>query len=337
MTGPRPGSRFISWRAWRAIGLVLMAAVAVAILGCSDEPEAPTAPAAALTAASTADATAPVAPIANGFPLTVTDTSGVEVEILDRPRAIISYSPGATESLFAIGAGDQVVAVDRFSNYPPAAASLAALEYSSPDPEAALSFEPDLVILSSNQSEQVEQFRNAGMTVIDMASADSLEQVYEQIELLGLATGHVDEAAAVVEDMQARIAEVTSRIADVEQGPRVFFELTSDLYSVAPDSFVGGLIETLKGQNVAAGAVSQFPQLTAEAVIAADPEVVFLADAAFGESLETVGARPGWDAVAAVVEGRVVALDADASNRPGPRLVDAIEAMARAMYPDRFE
>ena len=158
-----------------------------------------------------------------------------------------------------------------------------------------------------------------------------------RIELLGAITGHEDKAAEVIADMQARIAAVEEQVAEVDEGPRVFFELTPDLYTVAPDSFVGAMLTRLKAQNIAEGAASQFPQLSNEAILAADPEVIFLTDAEFGESLETLAARPGWDAISAVTEERVYPLDGDLATRPGPRLVEAIEAMAAALYPELFE
>ena len=153
--------------------------------------------------------------------------------------------------------------------------------------------------------------------------------------MLGRATGHEPAARALVSDMQQRIGVVTARIADVDRGPTVFYELTDDLYTAAPETFIGGMLQLLRAENVAAGATSPFPQLTAEAVLAANPQVVLLAD---GEwvSVESVAKRPGWAGVAAVTSGRIYAIDPDLGNRPGPRIVDAIEQMARAIYPERF-
>ncbi len=327
---------------------VLTIALAVLVVACTggDDGAATATPATVPGGATQASATAaPAQPIpaeqtaasSAAFPLTVTDFGGAEVTVDAEPRAIISYSPGATEILFAIGAGDRLVAVDEFSDFPAATADLPHLAYSSPDPEAALAHAPDLVILATRQNEQVAIFRGLGMTVVYMASADSLDQVYEQIVLLGTLTGRETEAEALVAEMQSRIAAVTERLADVEIGPRVFYELTNDLYTVAPDTFVGALLETLKAQNVAAGAASQFPQLSAEAVIAADPEVVLLTDAEFGENLETVAARPGWSGVSAVVNERVYPVDGDLTDRPGPRLAEGIEVLAALLYPELFE
>jgi iron complex transport system substrate-binding protein len=323
---------------------LLMIALAVLVVACTggddDTATATTGAATQATATATPEQPLPAEQMAASgaaFPLTVTDFGGAEVTIAAEPRAIISYSPGATEILFAIGAGDRLVAVDEFSDFPAAAADLPHLAYSSPDPEGALAHAPDLVILATRQNEQVAIFRGLGMTVVYMASADSLDEVYEQIVLLGTLTGREAEAEALVADMQSRIAAVTERLAGVESGPRVFYELTNDLYTVAPDTFVGALLEALKAQNVAAGAASQFPQLSAEAVIAADPEVVLLADAEFGESLETVAARPGWAGVSAVVNARVYPIDADLTDRPGPRLAEGVEVLAALLYPELFE
>ena len=270
------------------------------------------------------------------FPLTITDASGTAVVMASPPGRIISYSPGATEILFAIGAGGRVVAADRFSDYPAAAEALPKLEYLDPDPEAALALEPDLMLFASAQRAQLQQFRDLGMTVLFLPEPDSIEGIYEQIRLLGRLTANVDAAERLAAEMRDRIAVVTDAIAGVEQGPRVFFELSAELYTVAPDTFVGGMLSTLKAHNVAAGAPTSFPQLSAEAVIDADPEVVLLADAEFGESLASLAARPGWAGVSAVVNGRVYAIDPDTTNRPGPRIADGIEAIARALYPDRF-
>ena len=275
---------------------------------------------------------------AQAFPRTITDSSGAEVMITAKPRRIISYSPAATEILFAIGAGDRIVAADLFSDYPAETAALPKLEYSSPDPEAALALEPDLLLFATRQRDQLQQFRDLGMTVLLIEAADSVEAVYESIILLGELTDNEQRAEALVRSMRERIEAVTAALSDVEQGPRVFYELSPDLYTVAPATFIGRMLSLLRTDNVARGTESPFPQLSAEAVIEADPEVVLLADAeSAGVTAESVAARPGWAGVAAVVNGRIYPIDPDIVNRPGPRIVEGIEAMARALYPDRFE
>lgn len=309
----------------RAVSLVVASLCAIA-LACSDN-EAPTSTAA--TAAAQAGG------VAAAFPRTITDSSGAAVTIAAQPQRIVSLSPGATEILYAIGAGARVIATDRFSDYPAAAKALPKLEYSQPSAEAAVALAPQLVIMTTRQREQVQQFRDLKLTVLYIEEGESIDAVYRTITLFGEITGETPAAAQLVSSMRARIERVTAAVADVRQGPRVFYELSADLYTVAPATFIGGMLSALKAQNVAAGATSPFPQLTAEAVLGADPEVVILSDAAYGESLQTVGARPGWAAVSAVKNRRVYPIDADIVNRPGPRIAEGMEALARALYPER--
>ena len=175
------------------------------------------------------------------------------------------------------------------------------------------------------------------MTVLFLDSAQNIEGVFETVALLGLVTGNEQQAADLVASMRGRIEAVTAALEEVEEGPLVFFELTADLYTVGTDTFVGELLTLAKARNIAEGAASSFPQLSAEAIIDAAPDVVLLADAAWGESYETVCARPGWDAIPACVNERVHGVDGDLTSRPGPRIVDGLEQIARLLYPDRFE
>lgn len=295
------------------------------------------APATATASATPATATpTPTRAATPAFPLTIEDSDGVAVTLEAAPQRIICYSPGVTEIVFAVGAGDRVVAADEFSDYPPETADLPKLTYSSPDPERALTLTPDLVIMSSHQREQIEQFRGLGMTVLFVNEAESLEGVMETVVLFGAVTGNREQAAELVASMRARVEAITSALEGIEDGPRAFFELTADLYTVGPDTFVGNLLTLARAQNVATGASSRFPQLSAEAIIAADPEVVLLADGAWGESLETVCARPGWDATSACINERVHPVDGDLTSRPGPRVVEGLEEIARLLYPDLF-
>ncbi len=294
-------------------------------------------PTATATPTPTPTATPTPTPTAAAYPRTVEDSAGTAVTLEAAPARIISYSPGATEILYAIGAGDRVVAVDDFSDFPPAAIELPKVAYSSPDPERALSLEPDLLLMATRQREQIEQFRSLGMTVLFLDSAQDIEGVFGTIALLGEVTGNEAQAAELAASMRERIAALTAALEDVEEGPLVFFELTADLYTVGTDTFVGELLTLAKARNIAEGAASSYPQLSAEAIIDAAPVVILLADAEWGESPETVCARPGWAAIPACVDERVHPVDGDLSGRPGPRIVDGLEQIARLLYPDRFE
>jgi len=271
------------------------------------------------------------------YPLTLTDGQSRSVTLEDAPQRIASLSPAATEVLFAIGAGDQVAAIDKFSNYPPEAATREQLDAFQPSVEAIAGAQPDLVFLVYDPGNLVDGLENAGLTVFFLETPTSVEGVLEQIQLLGRATGHPQEADELVSTMQQGIDDIQERLADVEQGPRLFHEVDNQLYTVAPASFVGSLYTILKAQNIAAGTDQAFPQLSQEAIIEADPEVIILGDAAGGETAETVKARPGWGSISAVKDNRIYVIDPDIVSRPGPRLVDALETLAQALYPERFE
>ena len=309
------------------LGLLFLFATGLIAAACS-EADSPVFQPSAEQALPTADAS---------FPLTISASAGVDVTLEVPAQRIVSYSPGATEILFAIGAADQVIAADEFSDFPAAAAALDKVAFSDPDPERALSLNPDFLIMTGRQVAQVPQFRLAGLNVALLQEPDSLVGVLEHIRLLGRVTGNVNQANALADDMQARIDAVIAVVADSDtDSPVVFYDLTSDLYTAGPDTFIGGMLTLLGARNVAEGATSPFPQLTAEAVIDANPAVVLLTDAEFGESLETVAARPGWSGVSAVVDQRVFPLDPDLVNRPGPRIVEGFETMAALLYPDLF-
>jgi len=275
------------------------------------------------------------------YPLTIVDTVGREVTIEAQPQRIASLSPAATEVLFAIGAGDQVIAVDKFSNYPEEATTRQQLDAFEPNLEAIAGVESDLVLLFYDPGELADSLERLGMTTAVLGSIEetpeSVEAVFDQIRLLGQMTDHVQEAEELVADMQDRVDAVEEALADVEQGPRIFHEVDATLYTAAPDSFVGGLYKILKAQNIAAGAGQPFPQLTQEVIIERDPEVIILADGGYGESPDTVRARAGWGNISAVGNDRIVVIDPDIVSRPGPRCVDALEALAAYLYPERFE
>jgi len=275
------------------------------------------------------------------YPLTIVDTVGREVTIGAQPQRIASLSPAATEILFAIGAGDQVIAVDMFSNYPEEATTRQQLDAYEPNLEAIAGMQPDLVLLFYDPGELAASLERLGITTAVLGSVEetpeSVEAVFDQIGLLGFMTDHLQEAGDVVAEMQERVDAVEEELADVEQGPRIFHEVDATLYTAAPESFVGGLYKILKAQNIAAGADQPFPQLSQEVIIERDPEVIILADGAYGESPDTVKARPGWGNIAAVRNDRIFVIDPDIVSRPGPRCVEALETLAEYLYPERFE
>lgn len=314
-----------------AIALLLVAILAT---GCSEDSSSATASASA-TAEATGTSTATEAATPEVTPISVTDSSGETITLEAPPTRVISHSPAATEILFAIGAGDLVVAADEYSNFPPEAEALPKVTYSSPDPELDLSFEPDVVIFAGRQEDSLGHFRELGLTVFFLREPADLEGVFENIRLLGVLTGHEEGAEAVVAEMQSRLDAVAAAIADVGEGPVVFYELTEDLYTVSTESFIGAALTFVHARNVAEGTEGDFPQLSSEAVVEADPDVILMADADFVDPA-SVPARAGWAGMKAVVDGRIHPVDGDIMSRPGPRIVDGIEELARLFYPDRF-
>jgi iron complex transport system substrate-binding protein len=277
-----------------------------------------------------------VAAAAVQHPLTLTDGKGRSVTLPAAPQRIASLSPAVTEILFAIGAGSQVAAVDKFSDFPPEAKTRQQLDAFQPSVEAIAGAQPDLVLVFFDPGNLVDGLARAGVTVFFLETPTSVDGVLEQIRLLGEATGHPLEAEELVGAMQRRIDAISERLAAVQQGPRLFHEVDNQLYTAAPNSFVGDLYLILKAQNIAAGTAQAFPQLSQEAIIQQDPEVIVLADVAAGESPETVKARPGWGSISAVKNNRIYAIDPDIVSRPGPRLVDALETLAKLLYPETF-
>ncbi len=263
------------------------------------------------------------------------DSSDTTVPSAENSLKIVSLSPTATEMLYAIGAGEQVVAVDSLSTYPaevaPKVTKISAYE---PSAEAILAYEPDVVLISNDMNKITEQLTSANpeIQVWTGAAAASLDDVYKQITELGDLTGRADAAEDVIEDMQERIEDaIPENLDDVTFS--AFYELDNTYYSVTSNTFVGALMKQLGFNSIADGVEegNDYPQLSAEAIVAADPAVIFLADTkCCQQSAETVAARPGWSGIAAVKNENVVELDDDIASRWGPRVVDLIEQMAAA-------
>lgn len=249
---------------------------------------------------------------------------------------IVSLSPTATEMLYAIGAGDQVVALDSLSTFPAETADkVTEISAFEPNAEAILGYEPDLVLISNDMNKISEQLTAAdpGITVWTGAAAATLDDVYRQIGELGAATGREDAAAALVADMQSKIEAATAGVTAPE-GASYFYELDNTLYSVTSNTFVGSLLKATGIANVADGVEegNDYPQMNAEAIIKANPSIIFLADTkCCAQNAAEVAKRPGWSGIDAVKNGNVVELDDDVASRWGPRVVDLVTQMAEAI------
>ncbi|MSO59231.1 MAG: ABC transporter substrate-binding protein [Ilumatobacteraceae bacterium] len=250
---------------------------------------------------------------------------------VDTPQRIVSLSATATEMLYAIGAGSQVVAVDEYSNYPAEAVALGTkLNAFEPNIEAIAAYTPDLVIISNDMSSVTERLADLDIKVWVGTAAATIDDAYAQITQLGEATGHVDEAAQVVETIKDGISAAVDGVK-APAGTSYFYELDNTYYTVTSNTFIGSLMASLGLTNIADGVESgnDYPQLNAEALIKSNPSMIFLADTkCCAQSAATVAARPGWTAIAAITNNAVVELDDDISSRWGPRVVDLVKQIA---------
>ncbi len=312
----------------RAIALMSVSLVVLAACGDDSVEVAATDPTTAETtepAATEPAATEPAATEPAG-----TDP-GAEAPV---PSAIVSLSPTATEILFAIGAGDQVIAVDDQSNYPAeAAAKSTDLSGFEPNVEAIAAFEPDLVV-HDGTTDLATSLDTLGIPNWVGSAATSFDDIYAQIEQLGAATGHVAEAAELVAQMTADIDAAVASIVPPSVPLSFYHELDPTFYSVTSNTFIGQVYGLFGLRNVAdtAEGTSDYPQLSAEFLISQSPDLVFLADTkCCGETPGTVAVRPGWDAIAAVANGNVIALDDDVASRWGPRVVELVQVIAASV------
>jgi iron complex transport system substrate-binding protein len=278
------------------------------------------------------------------FPLTLQRSDGQPITINQPPTRIVSLSPAATEIIYALGAQGSLVAVDNQADYPPEVATLSGrVDAFEPNLEAIAGFQPDLVIVATDIDGIVGRLDQLNIPVLFLdidTGAKSVDDVMGQIRILGQVTGTTERAIEIITDMGERVQAVRQTLAGQSRasGFKVYHELDSTFFTISNDTFIGDLYEILYTQNIAGdGGGQPYPQMTQEAIISANPDVIILADEEFGVTIDSVKARPGWDAIAAVQEDRIYGIDPDIISRPGPRIIDALEILAAHIYPERFE
>ncbi|GGL03349.1 ABC transporter substrate-binding protein [Planomonospora parontospora] len=296
---------------------------ALALAGCGQSPAPATA---------SPEGAATPAPSAKGFPATVEAGNG-SVTVTARPERIVSLSPTATETLFAVGAGPQVVAVDDQSSHP-AEAPRTDLSGFKPNAEAIIAQKPDLVVLATDTDGIVAKLGKVGVPVLLEPAAAKLDEAYDQITDLGAATGNAAKAEEVVAGMKKKIEEVVAA-APKDKKLTYYHELDTTPYSVTSTTFVGQVYALFGLTNIADKApdlAGGYPKLSAEFVAQADPDLIFLADTkCCGQSGETLAKRPGWSKLSAVTGDRVIALDDDVASRWGPRVADLAQQVGEAV------
>lgn len=268
------------------------------------------------------------------FPVTVEADNG-SVTIEKRPEAIISLSSTATEMLFDIGAGPQVIAVDDQSNYP-AGAPMTDLSGVTPNLEAILSLEPDLVVIFFDPGDLIAGLETVGVPVLSYGAALAIDDVYRQIDDLGMATGNVAGAAASNSAIAAGLEVAVTASGDDGEGVTYYHEISSDFYTATSSTFFGEIYALFGMVNIADsadadGSAFGYPQISSEYIVTSNPDIIFLANVLYGESAETVAERPGWDVMTAVQSGHIAELDSDVASRGGPRIVEFAESIADSL------
>ena len=294
------------------------------------------APAATLTVLAVALASttlaAGTATAPKSFPVSVTAANG-KVTVTKRPTRIVSLSPTSTESLFAIGAGTQVIAVDDRSDYPKAAPRTR-LSGFTPNVEAIVAYRPDLVVVASDPKDLVASLEKLGIPVLQHNAATTIRGAYQQIRQLGAVTGRAAAATTLVARMKRQIGRVVAKRKSVGSGASVYHELDPTFFSANSNTFVGRVYALFGLKNIADAAPggSDYPQLSPEYVVASNPDLIVLADSVCcGQTADTVAARPGWSGIKAVRNRSILRIDDSIASRWGPRLVNFVRAVGTAL------
>jgi len=280
--------------------------------------------------------------------VTLVDSMGNVVTFTSPPERIVSLAPSNTEMLFAVGAGDKVVGVTDFCNYPYnftawiEAGNMTSIgNYYAPSVEPIVALEPDLVLASTGSLDAAENLKSLGYNVL-VVESKTIDGVLQDILLIGRATGNDIQAGDLVSDIRSRIDNVTTQAAAAATKPKVYHEVWNDpLMSVGPSTFIDELISWAGGENIFHDAGSSWPIVSSEAIIEKNPDVMFFPDMYMGvgnfyETIETVASRPGWDTISAVQNGALYEINADIISRSGPRLIDALEIIAKMVHPEIF-
>ena len=281
-------------------------------------------------------------PLLAGCATTSTRTDGLSrsVKLAGLPRRIVSLAPSNTEILFALGAGKQVVGRDSFSDFPAEAKSVKDIGGSMGkyDTEAILALKPDLVLAGEiNTPELVKSLESLGLTVYYLPNPTSLEGMYANLETVGQLTGHSSEATTLIDSLKRRVAAVDASVVPLNSRPSVYYELDATdptkPYTAGPGTFVDLLIARAGGVNVGQSLTSAWAQISLEELLVQNPYMIVLGDSAYGVTADSLKQRAGWSGLAALQNGQVYPFDDNLVSRPGPRLVDGLEALAKLLHP----
>lgn len=273
------------------------------------------------------------------------DGLGTEIELPAAAQRIVSLAPSNTEILFALGAGSQIIGRDSFSDYPPESLQIKDVGggFGNLDVETIIALQPDLVLASPlTAAEQVQGLRDLGLIVFVLTNPLQFEDLYTNLMTVARLTGRVEQAETLITQLKQRVQSVDERLGGIEQRPLVFYEIDGTdpnaPWTAGPDTFIDMLITRAGGLNFGHELQGEWVQVSLEEILRRDPDLILLGDAIWGGvTVEAVMARPGWGELSAVKNQRVYPFDDNIVSRPGPRLVEGLEALARLFHPDRFQ
>ena len=298
-----------------------------------------------MTACGAPRSTPIVAPVLTEEPsaaITLTDGLGRPIVLNEAAQRVVSLAPSNTEILFAVGAGEQVIGRDEFSDYPEEAQAIPSVggsmgEYSV---ETIVSLNPDLVLAAEiNSPELVKQLEDLGLTVYYLKNPTSFEELYVNLEIVAQLTG--ENPVKLTDSLKARVDAVDEKIAPLSARPSVFYEIDATdpakPYTYGPGTFGDLLITRAGGFNIGGELTDPYPQISLEQIVVSNPSFILLGDSMWGVTADAVLTRPGWETIEAVKSNQILPIDDNLISRPGPRLVDGLEQLAKLLHPDLFQ
>lgn len=275
------------------------------------------------------------------FPVTIKDALDNEVVIEEEPTSIISLIPSNTEIIYELGLGEKVVGLTTNDTYPEETAEVEKVGDFNIDIEKVIALNPDLVLAHESSAASSEagfqQMRDAGIKVFIVNDAVNFEDVYNTIGIIGQLTGTTEEAEALTADMKAKIEEIKEKAATVTEKKKVYIEISPapDIYSVGKNTFMDVMLQTINAEN-ATGDLEGWPSIDQESILERNPDVIIATYNYIEDPVGQLMAREGWADVSAIKNKQVVDVNPDLVNRPGPRVVEGVEELAKAVYPEVF-
>lgn len=280
---------------------------------------------------------------AAAFPVTIKDALGNNVVIKQKPEKIVSLMPSNTEIAFALGLDKQIVGVSDFDNYPKAALKKQKIGGQEFNVEKIIALKPNLVLAHASSATTakagLQQLKDAGIAVLVVNNAQNFGQVYDSINMIGKATGEIEKADEIVSGMKAKLAKIKAEAGKIKAKKKVFVEVqpAPEIYTTGKDTFMDEMLSSIHAENIASDQKG-WVKMDQEAIIKRNPDVIITTYGYYVKHpVEKVLSRKGWENVTAIKNKQVVDVNSDQVNRPGPRLVEGVEDLAKAVYPEVFK